>query len=214
MSRKKLPSAIVRTSDMFAPGTTAAAVAAAAQTRAVDACRPAGESATMGGLPGGNVVQLVPEVTTPRREAASIPPPSSAMTSVAVGRRARALAIVNRHAAYSAVGGIVPLPLLNLAGVTTIIVRMVKVLSDHYRVPFERDRARAIVVGLIGGVMPTGAAMIATSALSTILPPIVFTGMAISCATAATFTRGVGRIFVEHFESGATLSDFPAGGAG
>jgi len=69
-------------------------------------------------------------------------------------------------------------------------------------------------VGLIGGVMPTGAAMIATSALSTILPPIVFTGMAISCATAATFTRGVGRIFVEHFESGATLSDFPAGGAG
>jgi uncharacterized protein (DUF697 family) len=213
MSRKKLPSAIVRTSDMFAPGTGATGVAAAAQARAADASRPAGESAT-GGLPGGNVVQLVPEVTAPRREAASIPPPPSAMTSAAVGRRARALAIVNRHAAYSAIGGIVPLPLLNLAGVTTIIVRMVKVLSDHYRVPFERDRARAIVVGLIGGVMPTGAAVVATSALSTILPPVVFTGMAISCATAATFTRGVGRIFVEHFESGATLSDFPAGGAG
>jgi len=199
MSRKKLPSAIVRTTDMFAPGTGAAGAAAGAQTRAIDASRPAGESAT-GGLPGGNVVQLVPEVTASRREGAPIPP--------AVGRRARALAIVNRHAAYSAVGGIVPLPLLNLAGVTTIIVRMVKVLSDHYRVPFERDRARAIVVGLIGGVMPTGAAVVATSALSAILPPLVFTGMAISSATAATFTRGVGRIFVEHFESGATLSDF------
>lgn len=207
MSRKKLPSAIVRTTDMFAPGTGAAGAAAGAQTRAIDASRPAGESAT-GGLPGGNVVQLVPEVTASRREGAPIPPASPSTTSAAVGRRARALAIVNRHAAYSAVGGIVPLPLLNLAGVTTIIVRMVKVLSDHYRVPFERDLARAIVVGLIGGVMPTGAAVVATSALSAILPPLVFTGMAISSATAATFTRGVGRIFVEHFESGATLSDF------
>jgi len=87
---------------------------------------------------------------------------------------------------------------------------MVKILSDHYRVPFERDRARAIVVGLIGGVMPTGAAAVATSALFYITPPSVFMGLAVSCATAATFTRGVGRIFVEHFETGATLNDFPA----
>jgi uncharacterized protein (DUF697 family) len=213
MSRKKLPSAIVRTSDMFPPATRSTGMAAAAQTRPVDASRPVTESATVG-LPGGNVVQLVPEVTARRQEAASIPPASAPRTSGAVRRRARALAIVNRHTAYSAIGGLVPLPLLNLAGVTAIIVRMVKVLSHHYRVPFERDRARAIVVGLIGGVMPTGAAVVATSALSTVLPPVVLTGMAISCATAATFTHGVGRIFIEHFESGATLSDFPAAGAG
>jgi uncharacterized protein (DUF697 family) len=121
-----------------------------------------------------------------------------------------ALAIVDRHAAYSAVGGIIPLPLANLAGVTTVIVRMVKVLSDHYGVPFERDRARAIVVGLVGGAMPTGVAAVTTSALIYILPPSALIGLAVSSITAATFTRSVGRIFIEHFESGARLEDFPA----
>jgi uncharacterized protein (DUF697 family) len=119
-------------------------------------------------------------------------------------------AIVNRHAAYSAVGGIIPLPLANFAGVTTVIVRMVKVLSDHYGVPFERDRARAIVVGLVGGAMPTGVAAVTTSALFYILPPSALMGLAVSSITAATFTRSVGRIFIEHFEGGATLDDFPA----
>jgi uncharacterized protein (DUF697 family) len=121
-----------------------------------------------------------------------------------------ALAIVDRHAAYSAVGGIIPLPLANFAGVTTVIVRMVKVLSDHYGVPFERDRARAIVVALVGGAMPTGVATLTMSALIYILPPSAPMGLAASSITAAIFTRSVGRIFIEHFESGATLEDFPA----
>jgi len=88
-------------------------------------------------------------------------------------------------------------------------VRMVKVLSDHYGVPFERDRARAIVVGLVGGAMPTGVAAVTTSALLYIVPPSALIGLAVSAVTAATFTRSVGRIFIEHFESGATLDDFP-----
>jgi uncharacterized protein (DUF697 family) len=158
------------------------------------------------------VVQLVPvtEVSSTRHDAARTLPARPPITIDAKRRRELAVATVNRHAAYSAVGGIIPLPLINLAGVTTIIVRMVKVLSDHYGVPFERDRARAIVVGLVGGIVPTGAAAVATSALFYILPPSAFIGLAVSSVTAATFTRGIGRIFVEHFESGATLDDFSA----
>jgi len=181
MNRKKLPKAIMRANDR--PEST--------DKRPIDSARPHGESTAHSASATDNVVQLMP-------------------VTEADQRRARALAIVNRHAAYSAAGGIIPLPLINLAAVTTVLVRMVKILSDHYRVPFERDRARAIVVGLIGGVMPTGAAAVATSALFYITPPSVFMGLAVSCATAATFTRGVGRIFVEHFETGATLNDFPA----
>ena len=101
-----------------------------------------------------------------------------------------------------------PLPLLTFAGVTAVIVRMVRALSRHYGVPFERDRARAIVVGLIGGAMPPGVAAVTTSALSYLLPPAAVLGVAASAISAAAFTRSVGRIFIEHFESGATLDDF------
>lgn len=124
-------------------------------------------------------------------------------------RRAIALRIVNRHAGYSAVGGIIPLPLANFASVTALIVRMVKVLSDHYGVAFERDRTRAIVVGLVGGAMPTGLSAVTSSTLLYLVPVpgSVFAGLAVSSFTAAACTRSIGRIFVEHFESGAPMDE-------
>jgi len=125
----------------------------------------------------------------------------------AVQRRSRADAIVMRHSTYSAVGGLIPLPIANVASITAVIVRMVKVLSDLYGVPFERDRARAIVVGLMGGAMPTGLAAVATSTLVYIVPGSNLIGLAVSSIAAVACTRSIGRIFVEHFESGATLRD-------
>jgi uncharacterized protein (DUF697 family) len=140
--------------------------------------------------------------------------PSSA-TSMSAGvdpakRRARARAIVERHATYSAVGGILPLPIVSVAGITTIIVRMVKMLSNLYGVPFERDRARAIVAGLVGGATPTGFATVATSTLFFAVPSGALIGSVVSAVTAIACTRSIGRVFIEHFESGATLNDFRA----
>ena len=70
-----------------------------------------------------------------------------------------------RHANYSALGGVIPLPIVNFGAVTAIIVRMVKALTDIYGVPFEHDRARAIVLGLIGGLTPTAASTLPASTL-------------------------------------------------
>jgi uncharacterized protein (DUF697 family) len=125
-----------------------------------------------------------------------------------IGRRKGAFAIVARHAAFSALGGAIPLPVGTLAGVTAVNVRMVKSLSAHYGLPFERDRARAIVIGLIGGAMPTGFAAIMSSTLFFVVPTGALMSLAVSSATAAACTRGIGRIFVEHFENGSTLADF------
>jgi uncharacterized protein (DUF697 family) len=127
------------------------------------------------------------------------------------GRRlSQAHAIVERHATYSAAGGIIPLPIANAASVMAIIVRMVKMLSDIYGVPFERDRARAIVVAMVGGAMPTGLAAVTISTLQFVVPGSAFIGLAVSSATAVACTRSIGRTFIEHFENGATLSDFSA----
>jgi uncharacterized protein (DUF697 family) len=128
----------------------------------------------------------------------------------ATQRRSLAKAIVERHAAYAAIGGIIPVPIVNVAGVTVVIVRMVKVLSGLYGVPFERDRARAVVIGLMGGTVPTGFAAVTTSTLVTLVPVSNLIGLAVSSVTAIACTRSIGRIFVEHFEGGATLHDLPA----
>jgi uncharacterized protein (DUF697 family) len=125
-------------------------------------------------------------------------------------RRSQAHKIVERHAAYAAVGGIIPVPIANVASITAVIVRMVKLLSDLYGIPFERDRARAIVVGLMGGAMPTGLGAVTTSTLVYIVPGSGLLGLAVSSIAAVACTRSIGRIFVEHFESGSSLHDLPA----
>lgn len=117
-------------------------------------------------------------------------------------RLLRAQAIVERHATYSALGGIIPIPIVNVGAVTAVILRMVKSLSELYGVPFERDRARAVVLGLMGGTMPTGLAAATTSTLTYIIPGSNLVGLAVSSITAGACARSIGRMFVERFEEG------------
>ena len=85
-------------------------------------------------------------------------------------RQSQANAIVERYANFSALGGIIPVPLINVAGVTVIILRMVKKLCQLYGVPYEQGRARALVVGLAGGAVPTTASAVTTSTLVYFIP--------------------------------------------
>jgi uncharacterized protein (DUF697 family) len=136
----------------------------------------------------------------------TLPPPAWTHGDTrAARRRSRANTIVERHAVYSGFGGIIPIPVANIATITAIIVRMVKALSSLYGVPFQRDRARAIVIGLMGGTMPTGLAVATSSTLVYIIPASGVIGLAVSSLAAVACTRSIGRIFVEHFESGETL---------
>jgi len=121
-------------------------------------------------------------------------------------RRAEAKRIVERYKMYAAVGGLVPLALVNVASVTAIILRMIKSLSDLYQVPFERDRTRSFVVGLTGGAVPTGLAAATASTLSFVMPASGFVGLAISSISAGAFTRGIGLVFIDHFEKIAAPS--------
>jgi uncharacterized protein (DUF697 family) len=127
----------------------------------------------------------------------------------ATRRPVRANAIVERYANISAIGGIIPLPLINVAGVTLIILRMVKRLCELYAIPYEQGRARLLIVGLAGGAVPTTASAVTTSTLIYFVPGANLLGLAVSSVTASVCTRGIGRRFVEHFEKGGTLMEFP-----
>jgi hypothetical protein len=70
-------------------------------------------------------------------------------------------------------------------------------------VPFERDRNRAIIVGLIGGAVPTGLGVTTAATLAFAIPGPALVGLAVSAISAGAMTRGIGLVFVEHFEAGA-----------
>ena len=171
VSKKTLPKAIRPTTDEFARGERWARCERAAR----GACGPPGGVQRATGQSGcGGEAGACERCRRgrPGRRATSSPAPAALARTAPMGagidatrRRSQANAIVERHAAYAAVGGIIPVPIANVASITAVIVRMVKLLSDLYGIPFERDRARAIVVGLMGGAMPTGLAAVTTSTL-------------------------------------------------
>src|SRR5215831_9661406 len=186
VSKKKLPNAIMhpiegmreavaadRSREWRGPFTSTTASNQSANGGAITA-----RSGRVGEVIEETRVSAMPVTAAPTRGAGKF-----AETNLAK-RQARARAIVARHAAYSAVGGIVPLPVASVAGITTIIIRMVKMLSDLYGVPFERDRARAIIVGLVGGTVPTGFAAVTTSTLFFVVPSGALMGLVVSSITA------------------------------
>ncbi|HEX3506449.1 MAG TPA: YcjF family protein [Xanthobacteraceae bacterium] len=132
-------------------------------------------------------------------------PPHELPPHMAARRRALAHRIVERHHTYAAVGGLVPVPVANIASVTAVNLRMVRQLSELYQVPFQRDRARAAIVSLIGGAAPSGFSAATSSLLTWIVPGALLVGLGVSALSAGALTRAIGQVFVESFENGAQL---------
>jgi uncharacterized protein (DUF697 family) len=212
MNKKRLPKAIRPAVDDIGETATGPEAGAPQQVRAHSTDSDAlieSEVTRPDSGRAGNGVGTAPTPPPPVAQAVVRATPTTSEFD-AERRRLLAYAIVERHAAYSAVGGIVPLPIVNLASITAIIVRMVKELSEIYGVPFERDRARAIVIGLMGGATPTGLSAVTASTLVYIMPGANLIGLAVSSAAGFAFTRSIGRLLIERFESGATLHQFAA----
>jgi uncharacterized protein (DUF697 family) len=120
--------------------------------------------------------------------------------SLAKKRRSLAQRVIERHGAYAAVGGLAPFPIANMASVAGIIVRMVKQLSELYGIPFERDRTRSLVVGILAGAVPTGFGSAAASTLVYVVPGAALVGLGVSALMAGALTRSIGLVFMESFE--------------
>jgi uncharacterized protein (DUF697 family) len=158
----------------------------------------------------GNVIEMTPKADASSPAMAVTPKARATDDAEAAKRRRRARQIVERHANLSAIGGFIPVPVVNIAGITAVIIRMVRQLCRLYGVPFEGNRARAIVIALMGGTMPTGLATAAASTLVFFVPGTNVLGLAVSSVTASVTARSIGRMLVQHFESGSNLADFPA----
>jgi uncharacterized protein (DUF697 family) len=126
-----------------------------------------------------------------------------------VQRLSEARAIVERYGNAASFGGLIPLPLINVAGVTAIILRMIKLLCKVYGVPYDQGRARAIAVSLAAGALPSTASAVTASTLIYFVPGANLLGLAVSSVAASVCARTVGYRFVQHFETGATLLNFP-----
>lgn len=128
--------------------------------------------------------------------------------------RATAETIVKRMSYWSAGAGFLPIPALDLAAIMAVQVKMVRDIAAVYGVPFNAVRVKAIVAAVVGGTLPVGAGLGLGSVFgsSTKTIPVIGTliGAVTVPATALAMSQAVGKLFIEHFETGGTLLDFDA----
>ena len=116
--------------------------------------------------------------------------------------------IIKNHMMVALGFGVVPIPVVDLIGLTGTQLNMLKSLSDLYGQEFRKDWGKKSIASLLGGGLSVPVAMGLSSLIKSI-PIVGQTAGVISMATTgAGITYAIGKVFVQHFESGGTFLTF------
>jgi uncharacterized protein (DUF697 family) len=139
------------------------------------------------------------------------PPPQAAVPPASAHdvRSLRCDVTISKHVAAAMGFGFLPLPVIDFVAITGVQMDLVYRLSRIYDVEFSTQAVRALIGSLLGASVPLQPALI--SGLK--LMPGIGTAAAFVAqpALAGASTYAIGKVFVEHFESGGTLLTFDAG---
>ncbi|MBD3306645.1 DUF697 domain-containing protein [candidate division KSB3 bacterium] len=115
-----------------------------------------------------------------------------------------------RHHMWGAMGiGLIPLPIIDIAGLVAVQLNMLRKLADLYGVPFLKDKTRNILSSLLTSVLPTVAAPSLAASITKVFPILgQAAGVITMPVTAGASTYALGKIFIQHFASGGTFLTF------
>lgn len=133
---------------------------------------------------------------------------NGAAADAGVAKGPAAEALIKDHVIGAVALAAVPVPLVDIAGVAALQLRMIQKLSELYGRPFSESLGKSAVAALAGGVGGFTAGLVAFSAAKAV-PGV---GWALSFMSmpvlAGASTYAVGQVFVKHFEDGGSLLDF------
>ncbi len=115
-----------------------------------------------------------------------------------------------RHHVYCSMAvGLVPIPMVDFAGMTGVQLNMLRVLAKKYEVPFSTGIAKNVLSSLMGGALPVAVSGPLAASLSKLIPGAGSTvGVVTMPIVAGATTYAVGKVFVQHFASGGTFLTF------
>lgn len=136
---------------------------------------------------------------------------SSESSSNSEMAEAEAQAIVRNYCVASGAIGFIPVPLVDLAALTGVQLKMVHSLARVYDVPFKSSWAKSAIASLVGGSAPLLASRSTASMMKSV--PGIGTGLAMVTqpALSSASTYAVGKVFIQHFSSGGTFLTFDPG---
>ena len=129
--------------------------------------------------------------------------------AVPVDQDASAKRCIKQYTSAGMAIGIVPFPLLDLAALTAVQLKMLHALAGIYDVEFKASWGKSAISSLVGGMVPVATAVPVAASLSKFIPGV---GHALSYGTLVVLngssTYAVGKVFAQHFASGGTFLTF------
>lgn len=122
----------------------------------------------------------------------------------------QAMDIIHKHVLGVMGAGLVPIPVVDVAAMTAIQMKMIRDLANYYRIDFAKNQ---VTYSLIGSVTAgIGAPMAITPLLSSMMKLVPGFGTAAGVASlpivGGASTYALGKVFAGHFEAGGTLFTF------
>lgn len=116
--------------------------------------------------------------------------------------------IIRYYAAWAAACGAVPAPMLDMALVAAVQVRMLKRLAAHHNVSYDESSGKALLGAVLGSALPARLGFGGIGTLVKAMPGIgTIAGMAVMPGFNFGATWALGRVFANHFAGGGTLQN-------
>ena len=120
-----------------------------------------------------------------------------------------ALRTVKHYMWWSMGAGLIPVPFLDLAAVSGVQLKMLAEISKIYDIPFQKSSGKAVAGSLIGSVVPGAVSYGAFGSLCKTVPVVgVVAGTTTMVLFSGASAWALGKVFIQHFESGGTFLDF------
>ncbi len=125
-------------------------------------------------------------------------------------RRQGARAVIRRSERWAFALGVLPFPLIDIAGVSALLMKMIRQLAELYEVPCSGSEVKRVATAVVGASLPTSLGFGAAT-LSKCIPVVgLVVGLTSTPLSLGAATRFIGLRLVDHFEAGGTLDDFDA----
>ncbi len=117
--------------------------------------------------------------------------------------------LVKKYMWWSMGAGLIPVPFVDLIAVSGVQLKMLRDMADIYGITFSENKGKSIVSALLGSIVPNSLARGGVGSILKIIPVVgsVMGGISMSLFSGAS-TYAIGKVFIQHFESGGTFLDF------
>ncbi len=124
-------------------------------------------------------------------------------------KRIGAMSIVRRYVAASAIAGLNPVPVLDVAVLGGVHLSLIHDLTTYYGAEFSEHAARNLLIAIAASILPGAVGTVIGRKVLRAMPFLVpGAGLLTMSAFSAAVSYGLGRVFINHFETGGTLDSF------